>query len=298
MPTLSNCLHGQWLGRYSGTNSGTIVIDLDDFGTHYEGRACAFEDDSSAPSTFAVIKTADKARSHNLRLQLYPIDPRTNEPTTWNQLAPLFPSATFPQFADVTLKLSGEVLNVTCKTNIGTCGSAKLPKSKAGMPSECPPIPEVKCWKTFKEYLGKLNHRRYIYRGQERPFRLCTSFHRTGRADLPRSIAQDIQALHRHLSARTNHIFNLAAPDEKRCILQSCTASRISNTAPRLDIFAVCRSVFCISSHQELPGGVRWAGRESQDIHVRSRRMAVPIISALKSNGRSTAFFGVRIYRY
>jgi hypothetical protein len=53
-------MNGQWIGRYSGTNSGLLVIDLDDMATHYEGRAFAYDDNLSLPSTFAFIKTPDK----------------------------------------------------------------------------------------------------------------------------------------------------------------------------------------------------------------------------------------------
>jgi FRG domain len=44
--------------------------------------------------------------------------------------------------------------------------------------------------------------------------RLRTGFHRTGRADLIRFLTQDIPTLHRHLSQRTAHIFNLTIADE------------------------------------------------------------------------------------
>src|SRR5215469_1382490 len=37
-------MNGQWVGRYAGTNSGLLIIDLDGMGAHYEGRACAYDD--------------------------------------------------------------------------------------------------------------------------------------------------------------------------------------------------------------------------------------------------------------
>ncbi len=59
-----------------------------------------------------------------------------------------------------------------------------------------------------------LEKRRYLFRGQNRPWRLRTSFHRTGRADLNRFLNEDIQSLHKQLSARTKHVFNLEIPNE------------------------------------------------------------------------------------
>jgi hypothetical protein len=40
-------MNGQWLGRYSGTNSGTLFINLDDMGSHYAGNVFAYDDNTS-----------------------------------------------------------------------------------------------------------------------------------------------------------------------------------------------------------------------------------------------------------
>jgi len=53
-------MNGQWLGRYASSGSGTLIIELDDMGTHYEGRTFAYDDNQAMPSTFALIKTANK----------------------------------------------------------------------------------------------------------------------------------------------------------------------------------------------------------------------------------------------
>jgi hypothetical protein len=74
-------MNGQWIGRYSGTNSGLLVIDLDDMGTHYEGRAFAYDDNPSMPSTFAFIKTPDKSSTFQLSLDLLPVNPHTGNPS-------------------------------------------------------------------------------------------------------------------------------------------------------------------------------------------------------------------------
>ena len=41
-------MNGQWVGRFAGTNSGLLIIDLDGMGAHYEGRACAYDDNQSS----------------------------------------------------------------------------------------------------------------------------------------------------------------------------------------------------------------------------------------------------------
>src|SRR5689334_1542212 len=97
-------MNGQWIGRYSGTNSGLLVIDLDDMETHYEGRAFAYDDIPSLPGACAFIKTPDKTNTFQLSLDLLPVDPRTSDPCSWDQLKALYPSdVTFPRRAELSI---------------------------------------------------------------------------------------------------------------------------------------------------------------------------------------------------
>jgi hypothetical protein len=41
-------MNGQWIGRYSGTNSELLVIDCDDMEMHYEGRAFAYDENPAS----------------------------------------------------------------------------------------------------------------------------------------------------------------------------------------------------------------------------------------------------------
>jgi FRG domain len=208
-------MNGQCIGRYSGTNSGLLVIDLDDMGTHYEGRAFAYDDNPSMPSTFAFIKTPDKSSTFQLSLDLLPVNPHTGDPSSWDQVKALFPQdVVFPCRAEVSITHKNNTLSVNWKTDIETQSSAELPKSRASEPTEYKPLPEIANWAQFKTYVTSLEPRRYILRGQKELLRLRTGFHRTGRADLVRFLEKDIQTLHRHLSQRTTHIFNLNVPEQ------------------------------------------------------------------------------------
>ena len=69
-------------------------------------------------------------------------------------------------------------------------------------------------WPGFKHYVAALQPRKLLFRGQNEPWRLRTSFHRTRRAYLERFTREDVQELYRHLSARTKHIFNLTVPEQ------------------------------------------------------------------------------------
>src|SRR5690242_4369170 len=92
--------------------------------------------------------------------------------------------------------------------------SAELPKSRAGEPTEYKPRPDRTNWAGFKAYVSSLEPRRFIFRGQRELLTLRTGYHRTGRADLVRFLQNDIPTLHRHLSQRTTHIFNLSIAEQ------------------------------------------------------------------------------------
>lgn len=199
-------MNGQWIGRYSGTNSGQLVVDLDDRGTHYEGIACAYDDDPLLPGTFVYVKTADKQPTFQARLALLPIDPRTGEPNDWANLQALFPQGVnVPKHASISLNVQDDVLKVEWKTDIDTAGSAEIRRTKANAPTEYQPLSDVRSWEDFKAFVTGLEHRRFIFRGQQQPLRVRTGFHRPGRAVLQRFLNEDIRALHRHLTLRTRH---------------------------------------------------------------------------------------------
>jgi hypothetical protein len=100
-------------------------------------------------------------------------------------------------------------LVLSWRTNVGTDGTTDLWRGHVEQPSAYKPLPSAN-WHQFKEYFTGLEHYRYMYRGQHNTKRLRTPFHRTGRGDLRRFFSEDIQALHRHLSARTGHYYNLS----------------------------------------------------------------------------------------
>jgi hypothetical protein len=205
-------MNGYWYGTYDGSNSGRMVVEVDDMGDHFEGCAYVYDNNTSLPSRFAFIKTPNKANHLRFDTSLLPLNPDTGEPVEWQQVAGRYPGVNVPTQADVHCEWSTERLALAWRTNIGTSGAASIPKSQVEQPSVYEPLPGVTSWQHFKEYVAQLEHYRYIYRGQNKTSRLRTPFHRTGRGDMRKFLLQDITTLHRHLSARTSHFFDLKDP--------------------------------------------------------------------------------------
>lgn len=201
-------MNGYWHGSYEGTNSGQIVVEVDDRGDHFHGCVYVYDSKASMPSTFAVLKTSDKANETSFKVSLQPLNPDTAEPTVWQQISGRYPGVNFPTEADVSCRWGSKSLMLRWRTDIGTAGTARLFKNQVERRSEYKVLP-IKNWAQFKEFATQLGHGDFIYRGQNKTSRLRTPFHRTGRGDIQRFLMIDIKTLHAHLSARTSHFFDM-----------------------------------------------------------------------------------------
>lgn len=207
-------MKGQWIGNYTGTSEGTIIVNIDERLSYYQGVTYLHQKNKTLPSAAASFRTHNKDKNFQFCTDvILPIDPLSGIVASWDSVKSHYPeNITFSKHADVTGSLGSESLTLSWTTDIGARGICVLPRSGADEPSEL--VALNKEWRAFKEYVTSLEGRRYLFRGQNKPWRLRTSFHRAGRADLTRFLSEDVQSLHKHLSARTKHVFNLEIPNE------------------------------------------------------------------------------------
>lgn len=205
-------MQGQWLGTYTGTSTGAIMVNIDERESCYQGTAYLVEDNPIGFVPAASFKTTDK--NSNFTFRTDPIRPVSELGLflDWEQVKKAFPGHNFSQYADVTGSWDAGSLKLQWSTDIGAKGTCTLPRSRASQSSEL--VAVEKDWDSYKKHVTTLDLKRPLFRGQRGTWRLQTSFHRRGRADLARFIGEDLPLLHRHLSARTRHVFNLSIPDE------------------------------------------------------------------------------------
>jgi len=207
-------MNGQWLGTYTdGESRGTVIVNIDEHELNYHGVAYLLNEDESLPISGASFMTPNKDGEFRLRTDpIEVIDRASGNIVPWGIVSEKYPNVTFPRYADVRGSWAKDSLTLSWDTNVGTAGNCVLPRSKAAKPSELEAVEQS--WATYRQHVSRLIPKRYLFRGQNSPWRLRTSFHRTGRADLHRFLNEDIPALHRQLSAKTRHVFNRAIPDE------------------------------------------------------------------------------------
>lgn len=210
------CVKGQWRGQYISASTGDIVIEVDELKDTFEGYAYLFNDDERLPGTVTRIEAPKHSNTANFLAHLQPLHPATFEPLDIVALREALPDVEFPTVADVTAEWTDESLMVQwiAKDENGKViseGRADLERPSMSRPSELITLP-IRTWEEFKSFATKVQYRRFIFRGQSDRWRLRTTFHRTGRADIRRYVTEDITALYRQLTPRMTHLYDVANP--------------------------------------------------------------------------------------
>jgi len=207
-------MNGQWMGDFNGTSNGTLLLNVDDRGTHFDGVGYFTPSLNDVPRTGVGFKTIDKSRDFAFKTKnMWLMDPESGNWTTWDQIKHLYPPGlSLASEAEVSGSWDETALKVSWKTDNGVTGTSVLPRSRASLPSDLR-ASEMR-WNHFKAFVDSFKVKRHLFRGQSDRWRLRSAFHRSGRANLLRFMTEDIVALQRVLSVRTRHVFNRANPDE------------------------------------------------------------------------------------
>lgn len=205
-------MEGQWLGLYTGTVEGNILINIDRVDKHYEFVAYLKPFDNALPSSAVYIVTDSLDKTHKATGYINPIDPVTFFQTNWESVGKYYPDISNSKTADVTIIFSGDSIEIAAMSDIGVAFNAKIQKAPVSDESK---IKSKKMnWDEFKSYISTLAGKDYIFRGQERPWRLVTSYHRRKRYRVNTFVANDVKKLHQRLSAITPHFFDLTVPEQ------------------------------------------------------------------------------------
>ncbi len=213
-------MKGQWLGSYAGavgdrSINGGLMINIDEVRDHFEGIVYMKPSDRNLLSIIAYMTTVNKDLEQEVDVDIYPIDPRTGFQCTWDDIEGgklIQEGAVYSKKAKAKLKVTKNLLDVYAVSDIGTTLKAILEKPPEEENSKI--LGEKKSWSEFKSEISAVSQFSYLFRGQQKPWRLCTSFHRRGRYRINQFISKDVKQLHQRLSAITSHFFDLSQPDQ------------------------------------------------------------------------------------
>ena len=206
-------MKGQWIGVYSGSVEGKIMINVDEVDNHYEAVAYIHPNDKNIPSSIAYMKTKDKAFEQSIEAIISPVDPKTGFQGEWKEVKKRYdPEINHSDKSDVTLKFDGKKLFISSLSNIGVELNCELNNSSENNDSNI--NAELMCWQDFKLLVSGLSNSNYLFRGQQKSWKLRTTFHRGERYRISEFTLKDVKQLHQRLSAITSHYFDLSIPDQ------------------------------------------------------------------------------------
>jgi len=204
---------GQWIGDFSSKYKGWVVANVDEFAPNYGGIAVFHPFDSNIPAVAIGFKTVDKNSPFKFSTSaIVAIDPQTDLAVDWEGIKSKFPNYVMPTEVTISGSFTEGEMEVTAVTNGGLEIVAELQKKPYTTDSDIQGT--LLSWDAFKKQVSSLEGRRNLFRGQNRPWKLRTAFHRRRRYDLGRFLNEDIPALYRYVTAKTSHVFNLQIPDE------------------------------------------------------------------------------------
>mgnify|MGYP000383255180 CR=1 FL=1 len=207
-------MNGQWIGKITGSNNGTLCLNIEDFNEGKgSGTLLLIDNDIKLPSFIAqldVVKTGECLEITGSKLECLVIDSFEKAEDSYAYLKRNYqPGVQLPNTFKGIANSDGLGLRGTWDSTIGTAGSFGLFKYDGKIRYDNTPV-SCQTWEEFKANLTDLKHKELLYRGQsDSDWGLRTSFHRTGRADLAKYFKTDIPKLYRHINAVTGLTFDL-----------------------------------------------------------------------------------------
>lgn len=152
-------MNGQWIGSFTGTDNGTLHVNIDEDEAVYRGTAYLFTG-PMLPVAVVYFSTADKKPDFSFRTEaIHAVDPATSGAAPWDQVKNKYPGdVPFANYADVKGSVDEQSLTMSWHTDNGVTGECVLPRSKAGEPSEL--IAEEWDWSTYKRNAIQLAEKR------------------------------------------------------------------------------------------------------------------------------------------
>ena len=173
-------MRGQWLGSYTGSADGKVMVNIDEVDDHFEGVAYLRPSTSDLPVSVAYLSTPNKDEDQAVTAYIYPIDPRTGFQSKWEDIKELYgEGVVYSSQANVNLKVRENRLHIDAVSDIGGTLAAVLDKPSGNVESKIQG--QRMSWGDFKSHISSLSKFNYLFRGQQKPWSLCTSFHRRGR---------------------------------------------------------------------------------------------------------------------
>ncbi len=208
-------MQGQWLGEFSDEFGGTLRLELEERNGRSVGNAYLFYDEAAnLPGFMFYLNIGLKPPFATDVAPIYLFSDggsmtRQEREQAEERLRGRFNSLPIPEKIHIELQLKGDDVVVSYQTVKGETAAITLIKSNAKTPSELVGRADLTSWVQFREWAVDMKPRNFIFRGQEKPYKLSTTFHRTWRTNLMVWTEEDVDVLYGSMSERISYPLQL-----------------------------------------------------------------------------------------
>lgn len=208
-------MQGQWIGKIEGEFGGTIRIELENRGDFVIGNAYLFYNLNHGLPGFRFYIRMPKLESFVAEVEptyCY-VDggfmTREERQSAEAGLTERFGELPMPGKLQVTFSgAEGDNLTINWEGE-GKSGTEVLRPSTITDDSRLDAQDHLKTWADFRQWAVGQKPRCFIFRGQENPLKLATTFHRTSRNDLNAWIADDVRIVFGQIVERISYPLQL-----------------------------------------------------------------------------------------
>jgi hypothetical protein len=208
-------MQGQWLGVFDDEFSGTVRLELEERDGRSVGNAYLFYSiEDNLPGFMFELDIELKAPISTEVKTVYlhsdgGIMTQEARERAEASLVERFGEVPIPATLQVEFEAEGDDIVVRYTIVDGETEAIKLIKSSEATPSELVGRADLTTWDQFREWAVDQRPRNFIFRGQTRPNKLSTTFHRTWRKNLQRWFLQDVQVLYGAMSEKISYSLQL-----------------------------------------------------------------------------------------
>lgn len=208
-------MQGQWLGEFSDEFGGTLRLELEERNGRSVGNAYLFNDLKHDLPGFMFRLDIGLKLPVATEVETTYLLPDGGIMTPYQRtraeelLTDQFGSLPIPAVFQVELDSAGDDVVIRYKTANGESAAITLINSNAKTPSKLVGRPDLISWDQFREWAVDKTPRNFIFRGQEKPYKLSTTFHRTWRTNLMVLMEEDVDVLYGSMSERISYPLQL-----------------------------------------------------------------------------------------
>ena len=208
-------MQGQWLGSFNDQFSGTVRLELEEREGRYVGNAYVFY--SPQDNLPGLMFRVDIGLQPPFAAEVTPeylyinggIMTKEDRAHAEASLIERFGGPPIPATLHVELVMHGDDLEVQYSAVEDERETMVLSKSSVDTASDLAGRADLTTWDQFREWAVGRKPRDFIFRGQAKPYKLSTTFHRTWRKNLVRWTDEDVRILFGALSERITYPLRL-----------------------------------------------------------------------------------------